>query len=122
MSAEIDVVSLFKRELELCRVGPGQTLAVLTHNSDRSQESRAWLEAAHEPEGPAEETVREVTFERHDEPVPARILWRPALAAGVEIEGPAVIEEANSTTLGFPGDRARITEHGHIDITLGAGA
>ena len=38
--------------------------------------------------------------------------------AGFEVTGPAVIEEPNSTTLVFPGDRARISAHGHIIIDI----
>ena len=32
-------------------------------------------------------------------PVRTRVIWRPSLAAGARIEGPAVIEEPNATTL-----------------------
>jgi N-methylhydantoinase A len=50
--------------------------------------------------------------------LPARIVWRPGLSAGSVVEGPAVIEEPNSTILVYPGDVAVITEHGHVDIAL----
>jgi N-methylhydantoinase A len=50
--------------------------------------------------------------------VQARILWRPGLAAGTQIEGPAVVEEPNSTTLLAVGDRAVIHPSGHIIISL----
>jgi hypothetical protein len=39
--------------------------------------------------------------------------WRPALAAGTGIVGPAVIEEPNSTTLIGVSDRASMNETGH---------
>ena len=52
--------------------------------------------------------------------VEALILWRPSLAAGMEITGPAVIEEANSTTFVPPGDRAAIDPSGNIVITIAA--
>jgi len=44
----------------------------------------------------------------------------PSLAAGSRIEGPAVIEEPNATTLIHPGDVASVTEAGHlvIDVAL----
>ena len=51
-------------------------------------------------------------------PLSALIVWRPGLAPGSVVEGPAVIEEPNSTTLIYPGDRATVTEHGHLDISL----
>ena len=59
-----------------------------------------------------------MVFGDPDRPVEARILWRPGLAAGSEILGPAVIEERNSTTLVGPGDRAVVNASGHIIITL----
>ena len=60
-------------------------------------------------------------FDDAARPVETRILWRPHLAAGTEIAGPALIEEPNSTTLIAPGDRAVIDPFGNIVITLGAG-
>jgi N-methylhydantoinase A len=48
----------------------------------------------------------------------ARILWRAALSAGTEVVGPAVIEEANSTLLLPPGDRAVVHPCGHLIVTL----
>ena len=58
-------------------------------------------------------------FDDRMRPVEARVLWRPSLAAGMEIEGPAVIEEPNATTLIYPGDVAVIGDAGHITITIG---
>jgi N-methylhydantoinase A len=78
-----------------------------------------WLSQPWQPEAPAPEQTRPVVFDDPERPHDARILWRPALAAGTEIVGPAVIEEPNSTTLLPPGDRAIIDAHGNIVITLG---
>ena len=64
------------------------------------------------------ETTRDVVFDDPSAPVPSRILWRPGLAPGTVIEGPAVIEEPNSTILIHPGDVATVTEHGHIEIAV----
>ena len=47
-----------------------------------------------------------------------RKVARVRLTSGFEVTGPAVIEEPNSTTLVFPGDRARISAHGHIIIDI----
>jgi len=71
-----------------------------------------------EPSETAAEQRRAVVFEDPARPLEARILWRPALAAGEEIVGPAVIEEANSTILLHPGDRAVVHPWGHLIITL----
>jgi N-methylhydantoinase A len=77
-----------------------------------------WLGAPWSPEraAPAE---RRIVHDNRARPVEADILWRPGLAAGTEIAGPAVIEEPNSTTLVPPGDRAVIDAFGNIVITLG---
>ena len=77
-----------------------------------------WLSEPWRPEAPAPEQTRPVVFDDPERPHQARILWRPALAAGTEIVGPAVIEEPNSTTLLPPGDRAIIDPTGNIVITL----
>jgi N-methylhydantoinase A len=77
-----------------------------------------WLSAPWAPDEPAPEQRRPVVFDDPDRPLEARILWRPGLAAGTEIAGPAVIEEPNSTTLVGPGDRAVVNASGHIIMTL----
>jgi N-methylhydantoinase A len=77
-----------------------------------------WLSAPWAPDDPAPEQRRPVVFDDPDRPLEARILWRPGLAAGTQVAGPAVIEEPNSTTLIGPGDRAVVNASGHIIITL----
>jgi N-methylhydantoinase A len=66
----------------------------------------------------ADEGRRAVVFDDPSQPLEARILWRPALPAGTEVVGPAVIEEPNSTILIPPGDRAVVDPSGHLIITL----
>lgn len=46
MSADAGLVALFKAELELCKVGPGETLAVLTEDNQRQAYAEAFLAAA----------------------------------------------------------------------------
>ena len=70
------------------------------------------------PEDPRPEQRRPVIFEDAAHPVDTRILWRPCLPPGFSVEGPAIIEESNSTTVVFPGDVARVTEHGHLVISI----
>ena len=48
MSADVDMVSLFRAELQLCKVGPGQVLAVLSEGSARANYAPAFLAAAQE--------------------------------------------------------------------------
>jgi N-methylhydantoinase A len=73
-----------------------------------------------EPAAPAER--RNVVYDDPARPVEARIVWRPGLADGAKIAGPAVIEEPNSTTLVPPGDHAVIDPWGNIVITVSPGA
>jgi len=80
-----------------------------------------WLAAPFHAGDAQPEESRDVIFDDPDQPQAARILWRPGLAAGTEVEGPAVIEEPNSTTLLYPGDQMHISEHGHMIIAVGQG-
>jgi N-methylhydantoinase A len=64
---------------------------------------------------------RDVWFEP-DAPVDCPIHRRVSLRPGTELEGPAVIEEPDSTTLVFPGDRLLVGESGVLVLTLGAGS
>jgi N-methylhydantoinase A len=77
-----------------------------------------WLSAPWTPEAPRDDAEREVVFDDPDRPVRARIHWRPSLAAGERIVGPAVIEEPNATTVLSPGDDAVVTAAGHLVIAI----
>ena len=70
------------------------------------------------PEDSRPEQRRPVIFEDAECPLDTRILWRPCLPPGFSVQGPAIIEESNSTTVLFPGDVARVTEHGHLVISI----
>ncbi len=95
----------------------------LTLTLPRASDAAAeWLARPYVPEDAQPDTSRNVIFDNPDQPVLARIVWRPGLAPGTVVEGPAVIEEPNSTTLVHPGDVARVTEHGHIVIDVAAAA
>lgn len=61
---------------------------------------------------------RDVIFGDAQRSEAARIVWRPDLEAHDIVEGPAVIEEENSTTLIHPGDVARVDELGIIMIDV----
>jgi N-methylhydantoinase A len=80
---------------------------------------RRWLSEPWIAENEATAERRAVVYDDPRRPVDASILWRPGLAAGTEIVGPAVIEEPNSTTFVPPGDHAVIDAWGNIVITLG---
>jgi N-methylhydantoinase A len=68
---------------------------------------------------PKPRTMRKVCLASADRFEDCPVYAREALAAGVKIEGPALIEEYGSTTVMFAGDRAGISETGEIIITLG---
>ena len=46
MVANVEMVNLFTAELELCKVGPGQTVAVLSEGGQRGEYAEAFLVAA----------------------------------------------------------------------------
>jgi len=77
------------------------------------QESAEALAEAGQPGG-----TRLVWFEG-DAPIECPVHQREQLAAGVELAGPAVVQEYASTTLLFPGDRLRVAETGELLIHLG---
>jgi len=66
--------------------------------------------------GSADKGVRAITVEGHEAPIPAAVLERNALAIGSRIEGPAIVEQADTTTLIEPGWRARVESDGTLLI------
>ncbi|MEI2384864.1 hydantoinase/oxoprolinase family protein [Breoghania sp. JC706] len=77
-----------------------------------------WLSEPFVAEGDASAGRRDVVFDDPRTPISTPILWRPALKAGTRIEGPAVIEEENATTLIHPGDEAVVTDAGHLVVKV----
>jgi N-methylhydantoinase A len=70
-----------------------------------------------EPPTTARKPSRTVVFEGHGEQDTA-VYDRAALLAGNVIAGPAVIEEAASTTVVEPGDQVTVNEYGHLVMRL----
>jgi N-methylhydantoinase A len=68
-----------------------------------------------DPRAPAR---RPVYFMEAGDYVPTPVYARDALAAGVRIEGPALVEEHASTTVVFPGDRLEVSDWGDLVITV----
>ena len=91
-------------------------LVVTAARADKLAET--WLTAPWVATEKVEERRRDVIFDDFARPVSARILWRPALPVGFTFEGPAVVEEENSTILIHPGDRVRVDESGHLIVDL----
>jgi N-methylhydantoinase A len=69
---------------------------------------------------PKPRTMRKVCLASADRFEDCPVYGRETLAAGAQIEGPALIEEYGSTTVMFADDGARISATGEIIITLGA--
>ena len=90
-------------------------LILRTIGADKSCD---WMSGPYRPEDGQPDQTRDVIFDDPAAPLASRIVWRPGLAPGTVIEGPAVIEEPNSTTLIHPGDVATVTDHGHLDIAI----
>jgi N-methylhydantoinase A len=78
-----------------------------------------WLSEPGRAEVARQDETRKVIFDNAEKPLDARIVWRPALKPGDVIEGPAVIEEPNSTTLVPPGDIVTVADTGHMIIQIG---
>jgi N-methylhydantoinase A len=70
------------------------------------------------PPADAMRATREVVLGDWTTPVTCAVIDRSKLLAGNVVSGPAVIEEAASSTLLFPGDRAVVNEFGHLAIEL----
>src|SRR5205085_11287542 len=68
-----------------------------------------WLSEKWTPEPPVADEWREVIITDPARPVRTRIVLRPSLAVGAQVEGPAVIEEPNATTFIHPGDVATVS-------------
>ena len=49
---------------------------------------------------------------------PTRVWRREAIGQATVIQGPAIIEDAEATTVLLPGDEARLGEGGHLIITI----
>lgn len=70
------------------------------------------------PPDRARRPSRKILFDTAADPQVALVFWRDDLSAGNVIVGPALIEEAASVTLVFPGDRAEVHEFGHLTMEV----
>ncbi len=71
-------------------------------------------------DGPVDKTARApgqrgIWFEA-GAPVPSKVVWREALTVGEPVQGPAVIEQADATTLVWPGWRAVQDGEGNLNL------
>lgn len=61
--------------------------------------------------------VREISVIGHEEPMAATVFARHELAVGARFDGPAILEQPDSTTIVYPGWSARVQESGNIILT-----
>jgi len=62
--------------------------------------------------------LRPVFFTEADGFVTTPVYQRSALGPGIELEGPAVIEQLDSTTVLPPGSRATVDDYNHLIVTV----
>jgi N-methylhydantoinase A len=72
---------------------------------------------AHPPESSGRVSERPVCFEAAEGYVDTAVLWRPDLAPGAVVGGPAIIEEFGSTVPVHPGFTARVDEYLNLIVT-----
>jgi N-methylhydantoinase A len=75
-------------------------------------------EGSRTPPGPARRGSRRVRLAGRD--VQSEVFDRDALLAGNVIDGPAIVEEAASTTVLEPGDALSVNHFGHLVISVAA--
>jgi N-methylhydantoinase A len=69
------------------------------------------------PETGGQVSVRPVCFAAEDGYVDTEVLWRPDLAPGAGVDGPAIIEEFGSTVPLHPGFTARVDKYLNLIVT-----
>jgi len=63
-------------------------------------------------------TTRDAWFPEADGFTPTQVWRRDAIGPDTQIRGPAIIEDAESTTILLPGDTARLGQGGHLMIAI----
>lgn len=98
---------------------PGEELEVLTFNV-AAVGTRHSVELPRVATGAAPEPLerRPVVFQAADGPVETAVYDRSTFLAGIEIEGPAIVGQADATTLIPPESAAHVDEHGNLLITV----
>lgn len=103
------------------RVDPGDMpMEILTWRCQGTAATPTVSPAVPATGGTRRETTRPVTFDE-DGPVPCPVVSRDTLYPGAVLQGPVVVEEAETTTVVPPGDRLEVGETGHLHLTVGGG-
>ena len=64
-----------------------------------------------------EDRERDIWFLGHDRPLPTRVVRRERLHPGSGIQGPAVIEQADTTILVYPEQTAEVDSSNNLSIS-----
>jgi N-methylhydantoinase A len=70
----------------------------------------------------APRTHRAVTFDDHATPLDTPIYWRDDLPAGAHFDGPAIVDQLDSTTLVPPGARCEVDAWHNLRIHVSGAA
>jgi N-methylhydantoinase A len=62
---------------------------------------------------------RQVYFENDEKRMDCPVYWRGDLFPGAVIQGPAIVEQLDATTVLYPEDSGRVDANGNILITVG---
>ena len=96
---------------------PGHSIEVVAARAEAIGEAAmSWSDLPEiVPSGEPDRGSREVLTDRG--PRQASVWWRPGLAAGSEVIGPAIIEEPEATTFLGPGERATVHPSGALEVS-----
>ncbi|MGE0060073.1 MAG: hydantoinase/oxoprolinase family protein, partial [Dehalococcoidia bacterium] len=72
------------------------------------------MESSKAPPSPVSERL--VTFRRGDAPLQTPVYRREQLQAGLQLEGPAIVEQNDTTTVVWPGFMLAVESHGNMVI------
>lgn len=100
--------------LRVSGIGPIKRPAITRHPVESGVRA---TDAPDSTGGSHDSTVRAVCFDAAEGYVDTPVLWRPDLAPGTVLDGPAIIEEFGSTVPLHPGFTARIDEYLNIIVT-----
>jgi N-methylhydantoinase A len=92
--------------------------ASLPNASAGTHRAKSWAAVA---SGPFRRGTRKAYFPESGGETECAVIDRSALPVGEVIEGPAIIEEAEATTLLLPRSTASVSARGHLIVTLSEG-
>jgi N-methylhydantoinase A len=105
------------RRPEIRRADAADFATVAAHPPQPAEGSAGLVEEGAQRLSRHQPTVRPVCFDAADGYVETPVRWRPDLAPGVRVEGPAIIEEFGSTVPLHPGFTATVDAYLNLIVT-----